>query len=114
MNKEKNINEMIGRINEKIKHLQQIKTKLEEYKKSKSLILNGTRGSSKPHLQTQYALSKEIDKVLDHKMCMPCCDYELCMRDNSRCYQYYEELEMMKRNVGKKKRLVKRPSGRNV
>lgn len=114
MNKEKNINEMISRINEKIKHLQQIKTKLEEYKKLKSLIVNGTRGSSKPHLQTQYALSKEIDKVLDHKMCIPCCDYELCMRDNSRCYQYYEELEMMKRNVRQKEKSIKRTNKNNL
>lgn len=51
---------------------------------------------------------EERDKILDHTMCMPCCDYELCMRDNSRCYQYYEELEMMKRKCTSKRKVYQK------
>lgn len=81
-------------------------------KKLKSLILNGTRGSSKPHLQTQYALSKERDKILDKKICGNCSDYELCLRDNSKCYQYLEEEKEL--NVGKEKRFIKRSNSKDL
>lgn len=52
------------------------------------------------------------DKILDNTMCVSCCDYELCLRDNHKCYQYLEEEKRL--NVGKKKGLKQRPNSKDL
>ena len=51
-------------------------------------------------------------KKLNSKMCVSCCDYEICLRDNSVCYQYLEEEKRL--NVGKKKGLKQRPNNKDL
>lgn len=52
------------------------------------------------------------DKILDNTMCVSCCDYELCLRDNHKCYQYLEEEKRL--NVGKKKGFKQRPNSKDL
>lgn len=59
-------------------------------------IINGTRGDTKTISRVETLIN----------MCMNCSDYELCLRDNSVCYQYLEEEKRL--NEGKKKGLNQR------
>lgn len=45
-------------------------------------------------------------------MCVNCSDYELCLQDNNKCYQYLEEEQRL--NVGKKKRPIKRTNNKDL
>lgn len=59
---------------------------------------------------------EEIKRFITHNklklMCMECSDYELCLRDNSKCYQYLEEEKRL--NACKKKGLNQEPNKNNL